>query len=63
MICAGTPYGGKGPLSVSDYNTNQFVCEIMLIHSDIKINFNFPPKTFKNNLQHQFNTIKYFDKL
>ena len=64
MICAGTPYGGRGPLSVSDYSTNKFVCEIMVIHSDIKICFNIPQKRhFKNNLQHQFNTIKYFDKL
>jgi hypothetical protein len=47
MICAGTPYGGRGPRSVSDYSTNKFVCEIMLIHSDIKIYFNFPPKHFK----------------
>ena len=43
IICAGTPYGGRGPLSVSDYSTNQFVCEIMVILSDIKIYFNIPP--------------------
>ena len=63
VICAGTPYGGRGPLSVSAYSTKQFVCEIMVIHSDQKIYFNIPQKTFKNNLQHKFNTIKYFQKL
>ena len=44
IICAGTPYGGRGPRSVSNYSTNQFVCEIMVIHSDIKMYFNFPQK-------------------
>ena len=64
MICAGAPYGGRVPLSVSDYSTKQFVCEIMVFHFDTNIYFNIPQKRhFKNILQHQINTIKYFDKL
>ena len=37
MICAGSHYGYIGPCNVRSYNTNKFVCEIFIFHSNTKI--------------------------